>query len=111
MNVPDKAKLFKEAYRVLRPAGVFAVYEVMRTDTGVLSFPVPWAEREELSALEAPGTYRKAAADAGFELQKSRIGAPWRSTLERVRSQAASPSPLGDCTSSWGRQSDRRRPT
>jgi SAM-dependent methyltransferase len=98
MNVPDKPKLFKEAWRVLRPGAVFAVYEVMRTDTGVLSFPVPWAEREELSALEAPGIYRKAAADAGFalqdELDRRAVALDF---FERVRSQAANaaPSPLG----------------
>jgi SAM-dependent methyltransferase len=98
MNIPDKAGLFREAYRILRPGGVFAVYEVMRTGPGELSFPVPWAEREELSALETPDAYRKAAASAGFELREEKDR---RSValdfFDRVRSQAssASPSPLG----------------
>jgi hypothetical protein len=70
----------------------------MRMDTGALSFPVPWAEREELSALDAPVSYRKAAADAGFEFQEEQDRrAVALDFFERVRSQAASaaPSALG----------------
>jgi SAM-dependent methyltransferase len=70
MNVPDKAALFREARRVLRPDGTFAVYEVMRTGDGDLTFPVPWAETPDLSALEPPQTYRAAAEAAGFRLKE-----------------------------------------
>ncbi|MCX7305892.1 MAG: methyltransferase domain-containing protein [Hyphomicrobiales bacterium] len=98
MNIADKPQLFREAHRVLRPAGVFALYEVMRTGDGILSFPVPWAEREELSALAAPEAYRDAAAQAGFRLE----GETDRRSLaldffDRIRAQAggAKPSPLG----------------
>src|SRR5918997_987057 len=66
MNVPDKAALFREARRVLRNGGVFAVYEVMRTGDGDLAFPVPWAETPDFSALEVPETYRTAGKAAGF---------------------------------------------
>ncbi|MGD9914161.1 MAG: class I SAM-dependent methyltransferase [Rhizobiaceae bacterium] len=68
MNIPDKSGLFREAARVLRHGGIFAVYDVMRVGPGELAFPVPWAERAELSALEPPETYRSAAAAAGLEL-------------------------------------------
>lgn len=98
MNVPDKPKLFMEADRVLRSGGVFAVYDVMRTGKGALSFPVPWAESEELSTLEPPEVYREAAANAGFELQDEQDRrAVALEFFERVRSQAASsaPHPLG----------------
>jgi SAM-dependent methyltransferase len=69
MNVPDKASLFREARRVLRKGGTFAIYEVMRTGEGDLAFPVPWAESAELSALETPQTYRAAARETGFVLK------------------------------------------
>jgi SAM-dependent methyltransferase len=69
MNVPDKSALFREARRVLRDGGTFAVYEVMRTGEGKLAFPVPWAETPDLSALETPQGYRDAAAAAGFTLE------------------------------------------
>lgn len=98
MNIPDKAKLFREAYRVVRPGGTFAVYEVMRTGEGSVSFPVPWAERAEISALAEPQAYRKAAADAGFELRSEQDRRPMAlAFFERIRAQAASaaPAPLG----------------
>jgi SAM-dependent methyltransferase len=68
MNVPDKAALFREARRVLREGGTFAVYEVMRAGDGDLAFPVPWAETPDLSALEPPQGYRDAAEAAGFRI-------------------------------------------
>jgi len=98
MNIADKPKLFQEAYRVLRPTGVLAVYDVMRSGEGKLSFPVPWAEREELSALATPDSYRDAAAGAGFRLDREtdRRGMAL-DFFDRIRSQAAAPipSPLG----------------
>lgn len=98
MNIPDKPKLFREAFRVLRPHGVFAVYDVMRTGEGDLTFPVPWAEEERLSALNEPDTYRSAADEAGFALaQEEDRGAVALEFFERIRAQAASakPDPLG----------------
>jgi SAM-dependent methyltransferase len=68
MNVPNKAKLFREARRILRDGGTFAIYEVMRTGNGDLAFPVPWAESADLSALETPQTYRDMGREAGFVL-------------------------------------------
>ncbi len=98
MNVPDKKALFSEAFRVLRPGGVFAVYDVMHVGAGDLSFPVPWAEHEGLSALESPETYRKWASAAGFKLvdEKDRRSVAL-AFFDRIRAQAASvaPSPLG----------------
>jgi ubiquinone/menaquinone biosynthesis C-methylase UbiE len=98
MNVPDKAALFREAHRVLRAGGTFAVYEVMRTGDGDLAFPVPWAETPDLSALETPQTYRDAAQAAGFILEaeenRREIALNF---FSRLQAQAASgaPPPLG----------------
>ena len=42
MNIEDKARLFAEVRRVLRPGGFFGIYDVMREGgEGDLSFPVP----------------------------------------------------------------------
>jgi len=98
MNIPDKPGIFREARRVLRDGGVFAVYEVMRVGEGELSFPVPWAETPDLSALDRPEAYRSAAEAAGFALQeeedKRSIALDF---FARVQAQAAgsAPSPLG----------------
>lgn len=98
MNVPDKRALFSEARRVLRDGGTFAVYEVMRTGDGDLAFPVPWAETSDLSALEAPQTYRAAAEGAGFilEAEENRrdVALEFFSHLQ-AQSASAAPPPLG----------------
>lgn len=98
MNIPDKAELFREARRVLRDGGAFAIYEVMRLGDGELAYPVPWADTEELSALTPPDAYRQAAKAAGFELveeeDRSAIALDF---FARVQAQAsgAAPAPLG----------------
>jgi ubiquinone/menaquinone biosynthesis C-methylase UbiE len=43
MNIPDKLLLAEEAWRVLKPGGVFGIYDVMRVGSEDLLFPVPWA--------------------------------------------------------------------
>nr|WP_246206261.1 class I SAM-dependent methyltransferase [Propylenella binzhouense] len=98
MNIRDKAALFREAHRVLRPGGTFAVYDVMRTGAGELAFPVPWAETADLSALEPPEVYRGCAEAAGFALlREENRGAIALDFFARIRAQAAdaAASPLG----------------
>lgn len=68
MNLPDKPKLMSEAARVLRPGGIFAVYDVMRLKAGALSFPLPWASTEAISFVATPDDYRSAAAASGFSV-------------------------------------------
>ncbi|MFY7962074.1 MAG: class I SAM-dependent methyltransferase [Elsteraceae bacterium] len=72
MNIEDKAALFAEARRVLKPGGFFAVYDVMRAGEGELRFPVPWASDPACSFLAPPEAYRDAAARAGFRLKSKR---------------------------------------
>jgi SAM-dependent methyltransferase len=98
MNISDKKALFREARRVLRHGGTFAVYDVMQAGDGRLAYPVPWAETEELSALTPPDVYRNAAEQAGFVLisEENRSGIALE-FFARVQAQAAgaAPSPLG----------------
>lgn len=72
MNVGDKAALFAEIARVLRPGAVLGVYDVMRIEAGELAYPVPWAAAAGNSHLATPGQYRQALADAGFSLSVER---------------------------------------
>jgi len=72
MNIADKARLFHEIHRVLKPDATFALYDVMRTGEGPLAFPVPWASSEAESFVEAPETYRALLSADGFEVVKER---------------------------------------
>jgi len=74
MNIADKAALFGQVRRALKPRGVFGVYDVMREGEGALAYPVPWAAGPETSFLESSATYTRLLAAAGFEVlaQRSR---------------------------------------
>ncbi len=68
MNIPDKAGLFGETWRVLRPGGRFALFDVMKTSDQALEYPVPWASGPEICAIADVETYREGLAAAGFEI-------------------------------------------
>jgi SAM-dependent methyltransferase len=68
MNISDKHALFAEAHRVLRPGGEFAVYDIMRTSSDDVSFPVPWASDASMSHIEPADTYRSALDAAGLDV-------------------------------------------
>jgi ubiquinone/menaquinone biosynthesis C-methylase UbiE len=72
MNIDDKATLFAQVKRALKPGGVFGVYDVMRTAPGDLAFPVPWARTAESSFVAATDDYRRLLREAGFAVQKER---------------------------------------
>ena len=71
MNLPDKARLFREAARVLRHGGTFAIYDVMRFGAHPV-FPLPWASEPEASFLSEPEDYLVAAEAAHFVLRTRR---------------------------------------
>ena len=100
MNIEDKAALFREACRVLRPGGTFAVFDVMLgAEPGELTFPVPWSGVAETSFVAAPDAYRAAAAEAGFEAVGERDRSAFAADFfARVRARIAEqggPPPLG----------------
>ncbi|MFD3191682.1 class I SAM-dependent methyltransferase [Sedimentitalea sp. HM32M-2] len=69
MNIADKAALAAEAARVLKPGGLFAIYDVMATGTAPPTYPVPWASSADQSALATPANYRAALEGAGFRIE------------------------------------------
>lgn len=66
MNIEDKAQLFAEIYRVLKPGAVFGVYDIMQITEGELAYPVPWATESSTSKLASPDQYKEAITSAGF---------------------------------------------
>lgn len=68
MNIADKAAVFAEVRRVLKPGCLFAVYDVVRDGPGEVTFPVPWASTPAISFLSPLSAYHEALDAAGFEL-------------------------------------------
>jgi SAM-dependent methyltransferase len=66
MNIPDKAKLYAEFHRVLRPGGKLAIHEVMAGPNGPVHFPVPWARRPEISFVRPTAEIRSLITQTGF---------------------------------------------
>lgn len=66
MNIDDKAALFTELARLVRPGGLVAVYDVMRLDEGTIEFPVPWASDADMSHVATPAEYADAMTAAGL---------------------------------------------
>lgn len=67
MNIADKARLYREAHRVLRPGGRLAMHEIIAGGTaGGLHFPVPWASEARHSSLVPAAELRETIARAGF---------------------------------------------
>ncbi len=70
MNIKDKATLFAEARRVLKPGRRFGVYDVMfAEDMVALPYPMPWAASPEASFVDTPATYRRLLTLAGFAIE------------------------------------------
>ncbi|KRA28171.1 SAM-dependent methyltransferase [Nocardioides sp. Root614] len=68
MNIADKAAMYREARRVLKPAGRFVVYDVLQGPGGDVYFPVPWAHDASTSHLATTEQMRGLLADAGFSV-------------------------------------------
>lgn len=72
MNIADKRTAFAEVYRVLKPGGLFAIYDVMLESDGDFTYPVPWSAGPETNFIASADTYRKDLAAAGFSVVTER---------------------------------------
>lgn len=68
MNIPDRAALYRETARVMKPGATLCIYDVMAGNGESLAFPLPWAETAETSHLTTPEETQAHLADAGFEI-------------------------------------------
>jgi SAM-dependent methyltransferase len=99
MNIEDKARLFAEVRRVLRPGAHFGIYDIMRVGPGQLTFPVPWAAGEDTNHLASPEQYSRALGDAGFDIEcennRYQFAVDFFQALKARNEAGAGPGPLG----------------
>ncbi|WP_421980942.1 class I SAM-dependent methyltransferase [Roseibium sp.] len=99
MNIADKVGIAQEAKRVLKPDGVFAIYDVMQVGEGHMDYPAPWASSSDQSALAPPETYEAALTSVGFELSdridRTAFAKQFFADLAAAQSRVDGPPPLG----------------
>ena len=96
MNIADKARLYSEIARVLRPGGTFVFHDVFQGDDGEPHFPVPWASSPSTSVLMAVDRVRSCLEAVGLAVEhwddRSQLSRDWfRATAERMEKEKRSP--------------------
>jgi sarcosine/dimethylglycine N-methyltransferase len=68
MNIADKPRFYREAFRALRPGGVLALSNVCAGPAGPPYFPLPWATTPATSFLATPEQTEADLRAAGFAI-------------------------------------------
>lgn len=66
MNIEDKARLYQQCHRVLKPGGYLAFHEITGGNTDDLILPVFWADEPGLSFLRSQADMQQLLSEAGF---------------------------------------------
>lgn len=99
MNIEDKARLYAEQARVLRPGGRLVIHEIVAGSQSPPHYPVPWARQPDISFLVTADEMRGLLTKAGFVIRQwediSMEAADWYRQMAARRRKAAKPDPLG----------------
>lgn len=95
MNVADKAALYREMRRVLRPGGLLALHEIMGGPVQPPHFPVPWARDPATSHLQPPEAVRTLLGDLGLRERAWEDQTAQTLAWLRQRQAAGAAGPLG----------------
>src|SRR5690606_7092329 len=72
MNIADKARLYREVARVLKPGGRFGLYDIMAGPAGPPHCPVRWARAGACRRLRPPAGGREALRPTGLRRRHRR---------------------------------------
>lgn len=99
MNIADRAALYREAFRVLRAGGRFAIFDVVAASDAPLHYPVPWARGPDTSFLVTAERMRALLIEQGFRVaawtDSTAAGIAWFAQRQRERPQTAPAPALG----------------
>lgn len=93
MNIGDRAALYREIERVLKPSGRFATFDVV-ANGGEPHYPVPWARTPTTSFLLTADATREAIEHAGFRTLVSQDDtAAAKAWIAQLRESGPPPAP------------------
>ena len=72
MNIADKAALYREIHRVLKPGGWLMLSEIAKGAGGDPDYPTPWAASAQTSFLASAEATRSGLVAAGFDVVQVR---------------------------------------
>src|SRR5476651_5409 len=68
MNIADKKAVFTEIHRVLKPGGVLAIYDAMRSSDEAFLYPVAWSTEPATNHIASPAAYKSLLTESGFTI-------------------------------------------
>jgi SAM-dependent methyltransferase len=95
MNIEDKARLYQEVHRVLKPKGRLALQEIMAGAVVPAHYPAPWAEQPTMSFLRAPEEIRNLIRCTGLVeigwYDETEVARPWYAARAKAMEQGLPP--------------------